>query len=104
MNWDFSSQKIIIIKNVQLKMCNKWRTTINSFTHRLKFDFTVDEGKERLYRRRKVGKSCATFLLCDPGWYVHKPDMQNKRDDNTHAYFIPIVGVGKERRILFGPW
>ena len=21
-----------------------------------------------------------------------------------HAYFIPIVGVGKERRILTGPW
>ena len=43
-----------------------------------KFDFTVDEGKEWLdpsreknegkHRRRKVGKSCVTFLLCDPGW------------------------------------
>ena len=21
-----------------------------------------------------------------------------------HAHFIPIVGVGKERRILIGPW
>ena len=26
-----------------------------------------------------------TFLLCDPGWYVHKPDVQNKWDDNTHT-------------------
>ena len=24
-----------------------------------------------------------TFLLCDPGWYVHKTDVQNKWDDNT---------------------
>ena len=39
------------------------------------FDFTVDEGKERLnpsrdknqgkHRRRKVKKSCVTFPLCD---------------------------------------
>ena len=43
----------------------------------------VDEGKEGLnhsreknegkHRRRKVDeKYCVTFLLCDPGWYVHK--------------------------------
>ena len=25
------------------------------------------------------------LLLCDPGWYVHKPDVQNKWDDNTHT-------------------
>ena len=52
-------------------------------------------GKERLnpsrkkiqgrHRRRKVEKSCVTFLLCDPGWYVHKPDVQNKWDDNTQT-------------------
>ena len=24
-----------------------------------------------------------TFLLCDPGWCVHKSDVQNKWDDNT---------------------
>ena len=23
-------------------------------------------------------------ILCDPGWYVQKPDVQNKWDDNTH--------------------
>ena len=47
-----------------------------------KFDFTVDEGKERLnpreknegtHRKKKVDeKSCVTFLLCDPGWYVQR--------------------------------
>ena len=57
---------------------------------------TVDEGKERLkpsreknevkHRRRKMEKSCVAFLLCDPGWYVHKPDVQNKWDDNTHTH------------------
>ena len=33
-------------------------------------------------------KSCVTFLLCDPGWYVHKPDVQNKWDDNTHTHTV----------------
>ena len=71
-------------------MLNKWR----AYT---KFDFTVDEGKERLdpsreknlgkHRRRKVEeKSFVTFPLCGPGWYVHKPDVQNKWDDNTHKH------------------
>ena len=42
-----------------------------------------------------------TFLLCDPGWYVHKPDVQNKWEENTHTYpdvwdsmmpmFVPIL-------------
>ena len=100
-------------------MSNKWRT-INSLVHKNSTS-TVDEGKERLnpsreknegkHRRRKVDeKSCVTFLLCDSGWYVPKPDVQNKWKDNSHthtqthirtyryfqhAHFIPIVGVGK---------
>ena len=60
-----------------------------------KFDFTVDEGKRRLnpsrdknkgkHRRRKVDeKSCVTFLLRGPGWCVHKSDVQNKWNGNTH--------------------
>ena len=50
------------------------------------FDFTVGEGKRWLnasrdknegkHRRRKVEKSCVTFLLCDPDWCVHKSDVQ----------------------------
>ena len=26
------------------------------------------------------------FLLDDPGWYVHKPDVQNKWDGITHTH------------------
>ena len=28
------------------------------------------------------------MTMCDPGWYVHEPDVQNKWDDNalTHIY------------------
>ena len=58
-----------------------------------KSDFTVDEGKGGLnpsrdknqgkHRRRKVEKSCVAFVLCDPGWCVHKSDVQNKWDDST---------------------
>ena len=28
-----------------------------------------------------------TLLLCDPGWCVHKSDVQNKWDDNAHAHY-----------------
>ena len=74
-NRDFSSQKTKT-KNAQQVENDK-------------FDFTVDEGKEQLnpsreknygkHRRRKVDeKSFVTFLLRDPDWYVHKPDVQNK--------------------------
>ena len=70
---------------------------------RTKFDFTVDEGKGRLnpsrdksqgkYRRRKVEKSCVTFLLCDPGWCVHKSDVQNKWDDNTQHTVSSVARI-----------
>ena len=47
--------------------------------------------------RRKVNeKSCVTFLLCDPGWYVHKPDVQNKWEKNTtHTHSLSDHQVGK---------
>ena len=73
-------------------MPNKWRT-INSWVH--KIDFTVDEGLGRLNPSRdrtlrqapqKVEISCVAFLLCDPGWCVHKSDVQNKWDGNTHTH------------------
>ena len=45
-----------------------------------------NEGK---HGRRKVEKSYVTFLLCDPGWCVHKSDVQNICDDNTtHTWYI----------------
>ena len=61
-------------------MCNLIYIYIYIYTH---IDFTVDEEKEWLnpsrekkkgtHRRKKVDKkSCATFLLCDPGWYVQR--------------------------------
>ena len=57
------------------------------------------EKNKGMYRRRKVDeKSSVGFLLCDPGWYVHKPDVQNKRDDktentHTHTHNTHIIGV-----------
>ena len=47
-----------------------------------------------------------TFRLCDPGWYVHKPDVQNKWDDNihmhthTHNRMITGTGTGTEARTV----
>ena len=59
-----------------------------------------------------VKKSCVTFLLCDLGWYVHKPDVQNEWDDNTHKYcvkhlidgFVNLnVAVGIPRPVVTEP-
>ena len=61
------------------QMPNGWRT-IKSLVHKIRLH---GEGKERLnpsrekykgtHRRKKVDeKSCVTFLLCDPGWYVQR--------------------------------
>ena len=50
--------------------------------------------------RIKVEKSCVTFLLCDPGWCVHKSDVQSKWDDNTHSSYsrhtTPFLQTGAE--------
>ena len=39
-----------------------------------------------------------TFLLCDPGWCVHKFYVQNKWDDNTHTHTHAGTGAGVETR------
>ena len=65
---------------MKIKMPNGWRT-IKSLVHKIRFHGR--QGKEWLnpsreknkgtHRRKKVDeKSCVTFLLCDPGWYVQR--------------------------------
>ena len=50
------------------------------------------ENLRQAHRRRKVDeKSCVAFLLCDPGWYVHKPGVQNKWEENTHTHTHPLL-------------
>ena len=34
-----------------------------------------------------------TFLLCGPGGYVHKSDVQNESDDNTHTTHTHVYGA-----------
>ena len=81
--WDVSSipaNGIFLTKRKTNKNKNKNAQRVENDT---KFDFTVDEGKEWLnpsreknqgmHRRKKMDeKSCVTFLLCDPGWYVQR--------------------------------
>ena len=78
----------------KIKMPNGWRT-IESLVHKIRLH--VDEGKEWLnpsrdknkdtHLRKKVDeKSCVTFLLCDPGWYVQRTCVQNEWDENTHTH------------------
>ena len=56
-------------------MPNKWRT-MNSRAHKI-----------RLNGRR--GKGTAEYF-CDPGWCVHKSDVQNEWDDNTYTEKLHI--------------
>ena len=50
------------------------------------------------------------FLLCDPGWCVHKSDVQNKWDDSTHTQGggaseqpkAPFLRPGVGTRALYG--
>ena len=67
------------------KMPNGWRT-IKSLAHKIRlhdrrgkglgafrFFFKKWLNSFREHRRKKVDeKSCVTFLLCDPGWYVQR--------------------------------
>ena len=39
-------------------------------------------------------KNCDNFPLCDPGWCVHKSDVQNKWDDNTTLQTTQLVKCG----------
>ena len=43
-----------------------------------------------------------TFLLYDPGWYVHKPDVQNKWENNTrtHTQTVDCANVNSIRNSL----
>ena len=40
-------------------------------------------------------------FLCDPGWYVHRPDVQNKWDDKTHPHTQSINLVNSSLTLIF---
>ena len=49
-----------------------------------------------------------TFLQCDPGWYVHKTDVQNKSDYNakTHRFSVCDLNfwIGVNARVVVAPF
>ena len=58
------------------------KRTAESFSREKSRQAPQKEGREVL---------CETFLLRNPGWCVHKSDVQNKWDNNTHTHtHIPI--------------
>ena len=74
-------------------MPNKWRT-INSLVHKIRLHGRRGKGTAESFSREKLRQapqeqggelSCTgmTFLPCDPGWCVRKPDVQNKWHGNT---------------------
>ena len=59
----------------------KWRTT-SSWVHKIRLHGRRGKGTAESFSREKLRQApqkeggeflCATFLLSDPGWYVHKP-------------------------------
>ena len=78
-------------------MPNKWGT-INSLVHKIRLHGRRGKGTAESFSREKLRQapqeqggeiSCTGktfFLRCDPGWCVHKPDVQNKWHDNTTHY------------------
>ena len=88
--------RFFLTKNKKIeikKMSNKWRT-INSSVHKIRLHGRRGKGTAESFSREKLRQapqkeggetSCLTFILCDPGWYIQKPDVQNKGDDNTHT-------------------
>ena len=49
-------------------------------------------------------KSCVISLLCDPGWYVHKSDVQNKwmtTHTQTYMYHCRFLLLGRVRCTLY---
>ena len=72
-------------------MPNKWRTS-KSLVH--KFDFTVDEGKERLNPSREKNKGMQRRRKVDEKFCVtsagtsNENDVQNKWEENIHTSSI----------------
>ena len=80
-------------------MTNKWRT-INSSVHKIRLHGRRVKGTAESFSREKLreapqkegGEILFGPLLCDPGWYVHIPDVQNKWDGNTtHTHIVCCV-------------
>ena len=78
------------------KMPNK-RRTIKPLVHKIRLarstrERNTAESFSREKSRQELQKE-GGGILCDPGWYVHKPDVQNKWDDNTHNTVAPNAKV-----------
>ena len=82
--WDVSSTPangVFLTKKLKnkTKMLNGWRT-IQSLVHKIRLHGRRGKGTAGSFSREKLRpapqkvdeKSCVTFLLCDPGWYVQR--------------------------------
>ena len=66
-------------------MPNKGRTIV-SWIHKIRLQGRRRKGTAEPLSREKLRQAPQKEggeILCDPGWYVHKPDVQNKWYDNT---------------------
>ena len=69
-------------------MPTKWRT-IKSLVHKIRLHGRRGKGTAESFSRKQLRQAPQKEggeILCDPGWYVQTPDVQNKRDDNTHTH------------------
>ena len=71
-------------------MPSKWRTII-SWVHKIRLHGRIGKGTAESFSREKIRQAPQKEggeILCDPDWCVrcvHKSDVQNKWDDNTHT-------------------
>ena len=68
-----------------------WRT-IKSFVHKIRLHGRRGKGAAESFSWEKVRqapqKEGGWEILCDPGWYIHKPDVQNKWEENTLTHTV----------------
>ena len=89
--WDVSSNLGVVTRTgiFTHKMPNKWRT-IKSLVHKIRLHGWRGKGTGESFSWEKLRhvpqKEGGWEILCDPGWYVHKPDVQNKWEENTHTH------------------
>ena len=52
--------------------------------------------------RQASQKEGGREIQCDPSWYIHKPDVQNKCEESTHTHDSMRACVGLDDRVCSG--
>ena len=87
-------------KGKEKKVLNEWRA-MKSLVHKIRLHGRRGKGTAESFSREKLRQAPQKEggkILCDPGWYVHKPDVQNKWDGNTHNTHIILESEKRKEK------